>query len=103
MSEKWNSSAISAVSKLSNVIKATDNTGVYYCVRSTPGHNQMTSYAQLPSLSTVNTSDRPYQMFTFATNNVYSAYGDIGLVYFPSPGVWKGFHNVNENGTVYDD
>ena len=29
--------------------------------------------------------------------------GDIGLVYFPSPGVWKGFHNVNENGTVYDN
>ena len=30
-----------AVSTLSNVINANDNTGVYYCVRSTAGHQQI--------------------------------------------------------------
>jgi len=69
LSEKWNPPVISAVSTLSNVVNASDQSGVYYCVRSTAGHNQMTSFAQLPSLATVNTNDRPYQMFTFATSN----------------------------------
>lgn len=103
LSEKWNPPVISAVSTLSNVVNASDQSGVYYCVRSTAGHNQMTSFAQLPSLATVNTNDRPYQMFTFATSNSYTAYGDIGLVYFPSTSSWKGFYNVVENGTRYEN
>nr|WP_312577102.1 hypothetical protein [Sedimentibacter sp.] len=102
LSEKWNPAVISAVSTLSNVINAADQSGVYYCVRSTAGHNQMTSFAQLPSLATVHANDRPYQMFTFSTNNSYTAFGDIGLVYFPATSSWEGFYNVVENGTRYE-
>ncbi len=103
LSKKWDTPIISAVSTLSNVINSSDNTGVYYCIRSTAGHNQMTSYAQLPTLSTVHTNDRPYQMVTFKTSNSSTAYGDIGLVYFPATSSWKGFYNVVEGGTRNED
>lgn len=91
-----------AVSTLSNRINAADQTGVYYVIQSTSGHKEMTSYATLPTLSTVNSIDRPYHMFGFSTSGSYSAYGDIGLVYFPDTKVWKGCYNVVENGTRYE-
>lgn len=103
LSQKWNVSSSRAQSTLSNVTNFNDQTGVYYCVRSINGYEQMTSYATLPNLSSVYSNDRPYQMFTFRTSNGNNvAYGDIGLVYFPGIG-WKGFYNVNENGTPYED
>lgn len=101
--QKWNTSSnLRAVSTLSDVTNSSDQTGVYYSVRSTAGHNQMTSYATLPSLSSVDSNDRPYQMFTFRTSNNKDAYGDIGLVYFPGTG-WKGFYNVVEDGDRYEN
>jgi len=41
-------------------------------------------------------------MFTFRTSNLTTSYGDLGLVYFPSLGAWKGFYNVIDNGTRYE-
>jgi len=38
-----------------------------------------------------------------STNGSNSMYGDIGLVYFPASGQWKGFYNVVENGNRYEN
>lgn len=104
-SKVWETTSIAplAVSSLSNVVNANDQTGVYYVIMSTAGHKEMTSYLTLPTLSTVNSIDRPYHMLGFETSSGKSAYGDIGLVYFPATGQWKGCFNVVENGTRYEN
>lgn len=108
IAQKWNTEpsikGITAVSTLSNRINSSDQSGVYYVVNSTAGHNQLTSYATLPSLTTVNAKDRPYHMFGMSsTNGSNTMFGDIGLVYFPELGQWKACYNVVENGNRYQD
>lgn len=108
ITQKWSSDflqkSVRAVSKLSNRTNSNDQSGVYYVVNSTSGHNQLTSFATLPSLSSVNAKDRPYHMLGMSsTNGSNSMYGDIGLVYFPASGQWKGFYNVVENGNRYEN
>jgi hypothetical protein len=95
---------LKAVSTLSNRVNSGDQSGVYYVINSTAGYNQLTSYVTLPTLATVYSNDRPYQFFGFYTSNgSASAYGDIGLVYFPATSQWKGFYNVVDGGTRYEN
>jgi hypothetical protein len=105
LAKKWEDAPeLKAVSTLSNRIVSGDQSGVYYVINSTAGYNQLTSFVTLPTLSTVNSVDRPYQFFGFSTSNgSASAYGDIGLVYFPATSLWKGFYNVVEGGTRYEN
>lgn len=101
---KWKTakSTLMSVSGLSNKVNSLDQTGVYYLVRSTTRHNQITAYATLPTLSNVASIDRPYHMFGMSSSNGNnSMYGDIGLVYFPNIQKWKGFYNVVENDSRY--
>ncbi|WBW50243.1 hypothetical protein O6R05_01490 [Peptoniphilus equinus] len=102
IAQKWTHSSdfsLRSVSGLEDRVNSADQSGVYYLVNSTAGHNQLTSYVTLPSLSNVNDIDRPYQFFGISSSNAgHSMYGDIGLVYFPSLGQWKAFYNIVEDG-----
>ena len=104
LSQKWsNLRGSTLVSSLSNRTNAADQTGVYYVVNGTAGHNQITSFATLPTLSNVYSDDRPYLMYAMSSKNGNkNMYGDIGLVYFPDSGKWKGFYNVYE-GDFHDE
>lgn len=106
LASKWKptKTALKSVSSLSNIADINDQSGVYYVVTSTSGHNEISAYATLPTLSNVASVDRPYQMLGMAASNgADSMYGDIGLVYFPDIKKWKGFYNVYESDLPPDE
>ncbi len=98
-------SSDSTVSDVSDVINSRDQTGVYYLVESKAGYDQMTSYLTLPVVQNVASIDRPFHMFgVSSTNGSANMWGDIGLVYFPSSGTWKGFYNFKEaNESIHNE
>ncbi|MBS4055145.1 MAG: hypothetical protein KGZ64_10330 [Thermaerobacter sp.] len=69
-----------------DVVDFSDQSGVFWLVRSTTGFNQATTFVNLPHITTLPTSpDRPYVFF--AVNNATSSVvGDYGIVFYPNSG-----------------
>ena len=89
------------VTDITDEVDPGDNTGVYYLVESNDGYDQMTSFVTLPTVRNVYSEDRPFVMFGVSSSNgSNSMYGDIGLVYFPALGTWKGFYNFVESDST---
>lgn len=67
---------------------AGDQSGVFWVVMSTTGHDQATAFLNLPTVTaSTDSSDRPYMFFSVNTTNS-SICGDYGVVYYPSLQSW---------------
>jgi len=103
--ERENEHLRSFTSNYLNIVDANDQSGVFWVVQSTTGHNQATAYLNLPSVSAAsNSPDRPY-MFFGANTTSSSICGDYGLVYYPATQSWALFTNAlkwNSSTGSYD-
>ena len=79
------------------VVNSSDQTGVYWAVKSSTGYTEATSFITLPTISNYNSIDRPY-MFLAANSTVSGAcltfIGDYGVVY--NGGSWYPFVNASQ-------
>lgn len=69
-----------------DVVDYSDQSGVFWLVKSETGYNQATAFVNLPYVTALSTSpDRPY-MFFAVNNSTSSVIGDYGIVYYPNSG-----------------
>lgn len=82
---------IAPLSFSSNYISQTnadDQTGVFWVVKSTTGHDQATAFFNLPTVTaSASSPDRPYMFFSVNTTSS-SICGDYGIVYYPASQRW---------------
>lgn len=87
-----------------SVVDSTDRTGTYWLVKSETGYREVTAFATLPTISYIDSNDRPY-MFFAANTNPSSIVGDYGVVYYPSINSWVPFASTgvwNNSTKKYD-
>lgn len=80
---------------------SSDQSGVYWIVKSKNGFIATSAWVELPDIATIHHNDRPYMFFAAHTTNA-KLIGDYGLVYVPTEKAWQGFTNVQRwNGSSY--
>lgn len=74
-------------------VNSSDNTGVHWLIQSSNGYKEAKGFVTLPTLSNVNSVDRP-NMYFGVYGNTGNVIGDYGLVYVPNTG-WYLFRNAS--------
>lgn len=90
--------------------KPSDQTGVYWAVKSNEGYTEATAFITLPDIQDIHSQDRPY-MFLAANSspqgNSLTFIGDYGVVYHPSGDEgagWYTFINASQwNDHLYGE
>ena len=79
------------------VVNSSDQTGVYWAVKSGTGYTEATSFITLPTISNYNSIDRPYLFLaanSTASGTCLTFIGDYGVVY--NGGSWYPFVNASQ-------